>query len=199
MEIDTILRKQLSGENQPVFISEEDIKDPFLIVSYYFNGAHVHEFQQELSKWIYAVFGNYIWDDHSPGELVFFYRQTMKLIEASFAIHVLKGAGVEFQRDPEKYFKPLRQRTGYTLIPHYLTAAEEANPYLVLAALCEYELSEFREKLLSWLEWALHKTGIDSGDDLYFFDLLQKLVEALYILNVQVVLPNELQTEPLKS
>jgi len=192
MEIDIILKKQLSGPNQPVFLTEEELKDPFLVVSHYFNGANVHEFQRELSAWIYAVFGNYVWNDQNPGELVFFYRETMKLIEAAFAIHILKGAGYEFAADSEKYFKPLRDRNGYGLLPHYLTPAEEANPHLVLAALCEFELGEYRETLLGWLEWALQKTGIDNGDELYLFDLLQKLIEAIYLLNLQVTQPNEI-------
>ena len=138
------IKKSLSAKKQargiPVLLTARQQSEPFSYVCSYFRGTTLSEQTKELSGWIQAVFGNYVWDLHNPGELVFFYEETVKLIEAAFELYGEKESGVEWIEGSTVYRRPMPEPSGYRIYPHYLDEKEAEDPWLVLGELCQHQL-----------------------------------------------------------
>lgn len=197
-EADDYFSAKKRSRGTPVLLTDTEQNDPFTYICGYFGGTTLSEHTKELSEWIQAVFGEYVWDLRDPGELVYFYEETVKLVEAAFELYNQKESGVEWIEGAASFGRPKKEPSGYHIYPHYLDKKEAGDPWLVLEELCEHRLGNYHERLLNWLYQALMVTSdLGSKDDMYFYNLLQKLAEALYILSVKVSLAaTETEHEP---
>jgi hypothetical protein len=181
------LSEMKSSLGMHVFLTAEQQSEPFVYVCSYFAGTTLSQHTRELSQWIQAAFGKYVWDLHDPGRLVSFYEKTVRLIEAAFELYMKRESGVEWIAGATDYCKPMPEQSGYWIYPHYLDEKEAKDPWLVLGELFDHSLENYHKRLFNWLYQALKSSSIiDSDADLYFYNLLQKLAEALYILSVRV-------------
>jgi hypothetical protein len=79
--------------------------------------------------------------------------------------------------------------SAHDLIPRKLTKEETQDPYSVISSFFDYaHLPHIREMLWNWLKTTVTEnwhtlSGKERSDALYFYEKLEKLVEAVHLIN----------------
>ncbi|OQP48052.1 hypothetical protein A4H97_29915 [Niastella yeongjuensis] len=199
--------------NEPLRLTEEQLNDPLLIFTEFFQTYHLNETREVLWQWLSAIIS-------SPGSIsseplersnhMCFYEGLEEVIEAAF---VLKAKQSEAElnttlsdnvnsvrpirqgsaADPGEIFNKGKRRIEYVNDDPLFVIKEVFNPAI-------WSIDYLKE----WVEIGLvsEESAYSDGDDqqilVNFKDQLLLLIEALYVINLERILDSSIRAWSLK-
>jgi HEPN domain-containing protein len=172
--------------NCPISLSEEEIKEPFLVIDDFFSADDLPGHLEHLKKWRARVIGNgyYIDMAGSPGGLLMNYELTVKLMEVAWVLRksALRESSFQINIDDA-----LTNQQEIPIVKTLLNESELLDPSSVLFGFFrEHSVGWYRHQLQEWLTFALSNKSanefIESPDLIHVFENLQKLYAAALVL-----------------
>jgi hypothetical protein len=130
-----------------------------------------------------SLSGKYSWKEKSPGNLLFFYEQLERLVEACFLIYIKKGFKKRVSKKPKS--RGGKKWINYSEFPCSLSLEEWLNPLIVIKDFFDlYSLLEWKQSIHSWMEAALSDfsvlENIKAEEILPYCYSMEKLLESSY-------------------
>lgn len=186
-------------------LSKEEMANPNLVIVGFFSFIALAQARGYITGMLKAAFSGDYWKERSPGSLLFFHQNLVRLIEGTHVIisnkeqfmgqdaippSVYRHAVNQSIIDPLYYAGWQSDSTAWDFFPRYITKNEFARPYSVFFKFFRYyNLQEWKEELEDILFHALSKGSVldtSSGSDLLTIHIyLQKLIEAAHLIEVR--------------
>jgi HEPN domain-containing protein len=191
--------KQYDTENfHPRYLDQDQINDPLKVISDFFSADWLPGHLEKLLEWRkYVIEEGYYKDDQkkSPAGLLYTHELNARLVEAVYLIsrtkRALKLTGVvhiNFERQLQE------EEQNWLHYPIYLSPVEKINPYFSISNLFKvYTVDRYLHFLYEWLEIGLSNHAVDefieTSDVIYFYENMQKLYEAAWIIKQREIEP----------
>jgi hypothetical protein len=198
-----------------IHLSDEEKKEPASVILELFSMSSLHDWRMDLWQYLKAATTKLGWFMLSqPGDAVFLQKMLERLMECCWLL--LQEREEQDGEEALPAFAPFsaecqaeerQKRLEYDVIEQVyvgkirlLRQRELDNPFLVLKAFFEtMPLAEWKNMLSDWTEYALRRTSLfeetENYDLLVHYEQLEKLLEAAYILSIQVqekgMMPNQ--------
>lgn len=196
--------KQYDVQNfYPKYLDQDEVHDPFKVIIDFFSADWLPGHLESLLEWRKHVIeeGYYI-DQHkkSPAGLLYTHQLNARLVEAVYLISRTKRALKLAEAIHINFDKQLKQEEKewlhYTV---YLSPVERINPYLAISNFFKcYNVNQYLGFLYEWLETGLSNHTANeffhTSDVIYFYENMQKLYEAAWIIKQREIEPTLKQT-----
>ncbi|UEG51844.1 HEPN domain-containing protein [Mucilaginibacter daejeonensis] len=191
--------KQYDVKNfYPRYLDQDEINEPLKVISDFFSADWLPGHLESLLEWRKHVIEEcYYTDEHkkSPAGLLFTHQLNARLLEAAYLISRTKRAlkladaihinfDVQLQREEREWLH----------YPIYLSPIERINPYFAISNFFKvYTVNQYLDFLYEWLETGLSNHSadefLDTSDVIYFYENMQKLYEAAWIIKQREIEP----------
>ncbi|MGZ3754335.1 MAG: HEPN domain-containing protein [Mucilaginibacter sp.] len=181
----------------PKYLNQYEINKPLLVISDFYSVDWLPGHLENLQEWRKHVIedGCYVNDKEGPATLLFTHQLNARLVEALYLLSQTKQA-VKLAKRIHIHFDEqlLQEEKEWVHYPLYLSRAECINPYMAIHHCFEvYTINEYRGFLYEWLETGLSNYAADetleAGDIIYFYENMQKLYEAAWIIRQREIEP----------
>lgn len=191
--------KQYDVQNfHPKYLDQDEVNEPLKVISDFFSADWLPGHLDSLFEWRkYVIEEGYYTDEHkkSPAGLLFTHQLNARLVEAVYLIsrtkRAMKLAGAIYIN----FDVQLRQEEQEWLhYPIYLSSIERINPYFAISNFFKiYTVNQYLDFLYEWLETGLSNHSadefLDTSDVIYFYENMQKLYEAAWIIKQREIEP----------
>lgn len=187
--------------NSPEFLTVTEATHPHYIIHSWINNYGLPNIRRYIYTWLPAVFNEKKWDEGQPNDLLWFYKQLLRTIEAA-AIHLQLGGSklsvinldkMQFSVEllhPNLYCFANERDDPFNYFPRFLSKEEFVNPHLAFQSFFQFrEISEWQMELEDMLHQALSNSCME--DYGYVIDLfgigqqLHKFAEACQLIHVR--------------
>ncbi len=180
----------ISWPQSPRNLTEEEARDPLLVLAEFFNDDWLPGQLEHLREWQKYVLADqyYTGQNNSPAGLLYFHRLNIRLIDAMYVLLQRKKiCPSNSNKRPLKSDHLTDEKNSWKDYPAGLSEAELTDPYLVVMDFFNsYSLCSYEEMLYEWLEAALSSRGarefIEAADLVQVYDNLGKLYAAAWII-----------------
>ncbi|MBD1384602.1 HEPN domain-containing protein [Mucilaginibacter rigui] len=184
--------KQYDVQNfYPRYLDQDEVNDPLKVISDFFSADWLPGHLESLLEWRkYVIEEIYYTDEHkkSPAGLLFTHQLNARLVEAVYLISRTRRALKLADAIHINFDVQLKQEEQEWLhYPIYLSSVERINPYLAISNFFKvYTVAQYLDLLYEWLETGLSNYSanefLDTSDVIYFYENMQKLYEAAWII-----------------
>lgn len=193
------MSSQVLFQPHPQYLTNVELSIPFKVVNEFFSDHYLDEAKGLIDKWIAFAKRKDQWNKSSPSLLLFFFEQTITLIEASWVIQQMDNRGRLADLSQSNLGKAELSQSGFYSSHHFRIDAwndfpralkwrEYLNPYTVFSKFFRFQgLAVWKRDLHSLLHTALSNCQMD-GDDIDLLNLskhLNKLFEACHLIHVR--------------
>ncbi|WP_457129257.1 HEPN domain-containing protein [Mucilaginibacter sp. HD30] len=191
-------QKQLDTQNfYPKYLDQDEINDPLTVIRDFFHSDWLPGHQEALLEWRKCVIqeGYYKGDRDNPASLLYTHQLNARLVEAVYVLSQTKKTKKIADAIHINFDEQLQQEEREWLhYPVYLSSVERINPYLAIGNFFKvYSVDQYRDFLYEWLETGLSKDAVDESldvsDVIYFYENMQKLYEAVWIIRQREIEP----------
>ncbi|TWR31506.1 HEPN domain-containing protein [Mucilaginibacter pallidiroseus] len=191
--------KQYDVQNfYPKYLDQDEVNEPLKVISDFFSADWLPGHLESLLEWRkHVIEEGYYTDEHkkSPAGLLFTHQLNARLVEAVYLISRTKRALKLANAVHINFDLQLQQEEQDWLhYPVHLSSAERINPYLAIGNFFKiYTVGQYLDLLYEWLETALSNHSadefLDTSDVIYFYENMQKLYEAAWVIKQREVEP----------
>jgi HEPN domain-containing protein len=197
--------KQYDVQNfYPRYLDQDEVNEPLKVISDFFSADWLPGHLESLLEWRkYVIEEGYYMDEHkkSPAGLLFTHQLNARLIEAVYLISRTKSALKLADAIHINFDVQLKQEEQEWLhYPVHLSSVERINPYFAISNFFKvYTVHQYLDFLYEWLETGLSNHSadefLDTGDVVYFYENMQKLYEAVWIIKQREIEPTSKKSE----
>ncbi len=181
----------------PKYLSEYEINSPLSVLADFYSVDWLPGHLKKLLDWRKSVIEDnyYSKPDDSPATLLFTHQLNARLVEALYLLSHTKQAVKLAKRIHIHYSEQLKQEEKeWVHYPQLLSCAELINPYMAIQQCFDvYTINQYRAFLYEWLETGLSNHAADEtlepSDIIYFYEHMQKLYEAAWIIRQREIQP----------
>lgn len=168
-----------------------------IVIRDFFSADWLPGHLEGLLEWRkYVIEEGYYKDNtDSPASLLYTHRLNAQLVEAIYLLSQTKKAKKLTKCVFINFDEQLaREEKEWIHYPVYLSSVELLNPYLAISNLFRaYTVNQYRDFLYEWLETGLSANAadesLDASDIIYFYENMQKLYEAAWIIRQREIEP----------
>jgi len=123
-------------EHYPKTLRQSEIQDPLSVVKDFFSAGDVEDHHNDLTEWRDCVISDRYYKDkrHGPGNLLFTYDLTLKILEAAYLLLLVYRDNF-WKRGKLKEEQLAKEKAQWAYFPINLATDELLNPYLVIKRL----------------------------------------------------------------
>ncbi|WP_121811976.1 HEPN domain-containing protein [Mucilaginibacter kameinonensis] len=186
------------NSNQPFyskFLNRNEIASPIAVIGDFFSADWLPGHLGKLKEWRQFVIEDGFYTGKSPASLLMTHQLSARLLEAMYLLIRSKAAKKRLRTIHINFDEQLAQEEREWLhYPVFLSPLERINPYLAISNLFEiYTIDQYLTFLYEWLEAGLSVSTIDDdldmSDVIYFYENMQKLYEAAWIIHQREIRP----------
>ena len=179
------------------FLDQDEFNNPLMVIRDFFHADWLPGHLEALLEWRKYVIeeGYYKGDRNNPAGLLYTHRLNARLVEAVYVLSKIKRAKNLADAIHINFDEQLQQEEREWLhYPVYLSSVERINPYLAISNFFKaYSVDQYLDFLYEWLETGLSKDAVDESldvsDIIYFYENMQKLYEAVWIIRQREIEP----------
>ena len=186
------------NSDQPYYskhLNRNEIASPIVVIGDFFSADWLPGHLDKLKEWRQFVVEEGFYTGKSPASLLMTHQLSARLLEAMYLLSKSKAAKKHFRTIHTNFDEQLAQEEREWLhYPVLLSPLERINPYLAISNLFEiYTIEQYLTFLYEWLEAGLSVSTIDDdldmSDVIYFYENMQKLYEAAWIIHQREIRP----------
>lgn len=181
----------------PKYLNRNEAGSPISVIGDFFSADWLPGHLSKLQEWRRYVIEEeyYNGKGKSPASLLMTHQLSARLVEAMYLLSKSKK-GKALSKVIHINFEEqlLKEEKEWLHYPVYLSPVERINPYLAISKFFEvYNIDQYLEFLYEWLEAGLSVSTIDDdldiSDVICFYENLQKLYEAAWIIHQREIRP----------
>ncbi|WP_299580493.1 HEPN domain-containing protein [Mucilaginibacter sp.] len=191
-------------EHYPKTLRQSEIQNPLTVVKDFFSAGDVEDHNSDLKEWRDCVINDRYYNDkrHGPGNLLFTYDLTLKILEAAYLLLLVYRDNF-WKREKLKEEQLAEEKDRWAYFLSNLSLEELLNPYLVIKRIFKkIKPQKYRDYLKDWLHAALYKGPIDEtvlpGEIITVYENLLQLYSAVWLIH-QREIKNEEVPEKLET